>query len=80
MSNGRTRICVQEFKSAGSAPLDVRELLVDLPPSAARAAEEFASAGLENRASTVAGSFFDLFPLAQTRSSSLSVRSVPTPG
>ncbi|OHU26239.1 methyltransferase [Mycobacteroides chelonae] len=36
--------------------------LVDLPATAARAAEEFAAAGLDERVSVVAGSFFDPLP------------------
>lgn len=40
----------------------VRGRVVDLPPSAAAAAERFAAAGLADRASAVAGSFFDPVP------------------
>ncbi|ATL68971.1 methyltransferase [Nocardia terpenica] len=40
----------------------VRGHLVDLPATAARAATEFAAAGLTDRATVVAGSFFDPLP------------------
>ncbi|MEC3917675.1 methyltransferase [Nocardia sp. CDC160] len=40
----------------------VRGQLVDLPATAAHAVEEFAAAGLSDRASVVAGSFFDPLP------------------
>ncbi|MCO1577928.1 methyltransferase [Crossiella sp. SN42] len=40
----------------------VRGRLVDLAPTAAAAAERFVAAGLEDRASAVAGSFFDPLP------------------
>ncbi|MFI9503507.1 methyltransferase [Nocardia sp. NPDC052566] len=40
----------------------VRGQLVDLPATAARAAEEFAAAGLTDRATAVAGSFFEPLP------------------
>ncbi len=42
---------------------DVRGQLIDLPPTAARAAEEFASAGLTSRVSATAGSFFEPLPI-----------------
>ncbi len=40
----------------------VRGRLIDLPPTAARAVEEFAAVGLEGRATATAGSFFDPLP------------------
>lgn len=44
------------------AHADVRGRVVDLPPTAAAAAERFAAAGLRERAAAVAGSFFDPLP------------------
>lgn len=41
----------------------VRGRLLDLAPTATAAAERFAAAGLEDRASAVAGSFFDPLPV-----------------
>ena len=41
---------------------DVRGTVVELPPTAAAAAERFATAGLQHRAATVPGSFFDALP------------------
>ncbi|GAA2796394.1 methyltransferase [Saccharopolyspora taberi] len=41
---------------------DVRGEVLDLPPTAAAAADRFAAAGLADRAAAVAGSFFDPLP------------------
>jgi hypothetical protein len=40
----------------------VRGTVLDLPPTAVAAAERFAAAGLQDRATTVSGSFFDALP------------------
>ena len=42
---------------------DLRGRVLDLPPTAAAAAERFAAAGLDDRAGAVAGSFFEPLPV-----------------
>ena len=42
---------------------DVRGRVLDLPPTAAAAADRFAAAGLDDRAGVIPGSFFDALPV-----------------